>query len=84
MIISRLIYPNENLSFKLPSIHWQMPYGKRDAEKRAGMIVNDEKDYKDFFIAAKQNYFRIIFDGLGLKERKDCFSNPISLIKLFK
>lgn len=68
MKLARKIYPSENMSFKIPSIHWRIPNGERDSEKRAGLIGNNEEDYKHFFEIAKNNSFRIIFDGLALKE----------------
>lgn len=63
---------------KIPSIHWRVPEGSREPEKRAGMIgTHGDEDYKNFFKIAEQYEFRIIFDGLGIKERSDtCFSHP--------
>lgn len=42
---------------KIPSIHWRVPYGDREPEKRAGMIVNGDEDYLDFFKIASDHTF---------------------------
>lgn len=48
----------------------------RNPEKRAGLIIDKDDDYKSFFKVAKQNGFNIIFDGLGIEEKPECNSVP--------
>lgn len=64
------------MSFKLPSIHWRIPYGDRNPEKMAGLIVTKDEDYESFFNIAKEYKFRMIFDGLAIKKKENCFSDP--------
>lgn len=39
---------------KIPSIHWYDEHSGREPEKRAGLIVNGDEDYKDFFKIAEE------------------------------
>lgn len=93
--VAKFLENNEkpDLALKLPSIHWNNNEGKREAEKRTGMIANrGDLDYQKFFELAKEiKDFKVnlIFDGLGIAEDKNynkCESNPskfLSLMRLF-
>lgn len=58
---------------KVPSIHWNNNQGKREAEKRAGLIADSgDLDYAGIFSLQELIYedvkLNIIFDGVGLNK----------------